>query len=385
MKVPFRSLVLMHVPQGTGYAIAPLERLFAGVLAELGGVEPDGVHFAYPELAEGGDPLRTTSGPVMRFKAGTATPQEVEALQAYIRRERIEFVLAFDLQATHPIYPRLREAGVKVIVSYWGAPISPRNSGVRLLAKRLQFLLSGSKVDGLIFESHAMASLATHGRGVPASRIRVVPLGVDTDRFRPGTSDYAHTALGIPSDQTLVVYSGHMEKRKGVDVLVRAAVQLLAEEGRRDVTFLFFGNRGDEADVFRPLYEGRGIDAHIHFGGYRNDLPSIFPCCVMGVIPSSGWDSFPRTAVEFAACGIPLVVSDLGGLPETIDVGRTGLMFAPGDDQQLAAHLRRLLDDPREARAMGALGRERCEAEFSLAAQRSAIARVLGGFADAAH
>jgi glycosyltransferase involved in cell wall biosynthesis len=374
----------MHVPQGTGYAIAPLERLFAGVLAELGGVGAEGVHFAYPVLAEGGDPLRTTSGPVIRFSAGNATPAENDELIAYVKRERIEFVLVFDLQATHALYPRLREAGVRAIVSYWGAPISPRNHGWRLLAKRAQFFLSRAKVDGLIFESRAMASLATHGRGVPASRIRVVPLGVDTDRFRPGVSTYAHQTLGIPTDQTLVVYSGHMEPRKGVDVLVRAAVQLLADENRRDVTFLFFGNRGDEADVFRPLYVGRGIDSHIHFGGYRSDLPAIFPCCAMGVIPSSGWDSFPRTAVEFAACGIPLIVSDLGGLPETIEDGRTGLIFPPGDDRQLATHLRRLLDGRSEAREMGAQGRQRCESDFSLTAQRAAIMRALGGYADAA-
>lgn len=380
MKRSFRSLVLMHVPQGTGYAIAPLERLFADCLAELGSVGPEGVHFAYPQLIDGGDPLQTTSGPVVCFRLGSASPEEVANITSYIRQEQIEFVLGFDVQATHPVYPQLRRAGVKTIVSYWGAPISQRNSGLRLLAKRLLFRLSTAKLDGLIFESRAMATLATHGRGVPESSVRIVPLGVDVERFAPGASSYAHDALGVPSDQRLVVYSGHMEQRKGVDVLIRAAVQLLAEEGRRDVTFVLFGNRENQADVFRKLYSDRGIDAHIHFGGYRDDLARIFPCCAMGVIPSSGWDSFPRTAIEFAACGLPLVVSDLGGLPETIEEGRTGILFPPGDHARLAAHIRHLLDNPAMAAAMGVNGRARCEAGFSLEAQRRALIGALSNF-----
>jgi len=370
----------MHVPQGTGYAIAPLERLFANSLAELGSVGPEGVHFAYPQLVEGGDPLQTTSGPVVQFRLGSARPQEISSLANYIRHEQIEFVLGFDIQATHRAYPELRRAGVKTIVSYWGAPISQVNSGLRLLAKRILFRLSPAKLDGLIFESRAMASLATHGRGVPESSIRIVPLGVDLQRFTPGATSYAHETLGLPVDQRLIVYSGHMEERKGVDVLVRAAVQLLLEEGRRDVTFVLFGDRENQADVFRKLYGGRGIDAHIHFGGYRDDLARIFPCCTMGVIPSSGWDSFPRTAIEFAACGLPLVVSDLGGLPETIEEGRTGMVFPPGDHARLAAHIRHLLDNPAKAATMGAEGRARCEAGFSLEAQRRALVNALKSF-----
>lgn len=337
------------------------------MLSGLSSAPTDPVHFAYPSTEAVA--TSTPAWPYLGFDQRRYSREDQTRLIEYIRRHQIDFVFLFDSQATRPLYRVLRSAGVRRIVAYWGAQISSENRGLRLLAKKVQFRLSPSKIDGLIFESKAMARLATHGRGVPANRTRVVPLGVDTERFSPSVSDYAHEAFSIPRDQALVVYSGHMEARKGVATLVQAAIRLLRDRGRRDVTFLLFGNKNGDEEPHRLLFQGLDVEEHIRFGGYRTDLPSILPSCDIGVVPSSGWDSFPRSAIEMGACGLPLIVSDLGGLPETIVPGHTGLLFMPGNCEQLAHQLEVLLNDREYARRLGASGRLRCSEQFSLAAQ----------------
>jgi glycosyltransferase involved in cell wall biosynthesis len=372
-----RSLVLMHVPANSGYAIAPLERLFHSLLLELGCSDPHSVHFAYAPSGAAHPESLPAGTPVIEFDRLDRSKENLARLQEYVRTNGIDFVLIFDGQPTGPLYGALRRAGVKRIVAYWGAEISSFNSGFRLLLKRLQVLASRSKVDGLVFESHAMAKRASHGRGVPLYMLDVVPLGIDVSKYTPGPSFYPHETLDIPRDRKIVVYAGHMEERKGVRVIIEAAIELLRFRERKDVHFLLLGDKEGESTRFMNMYDGLGISEFITFGGYRKDLPAIFPGCYIGVIASTGWDSFPRTSLEFAACGLPLVVSDLGGLPECIEENVTGVMIPPGDASALADRIESFLDNPRVAQSMGMASRKRCESEFSLEIQADRLRRVL--------
>lgn len=374
---PLRSMVVMHVPANAGFAIAPLESLFAALLLELAGQDRQAVHFAYPTV--GDVPPQTLPDGVrfMAFDTGNGQDPD-DVLAAYAKAHRIDLVLFFDKQPVSPLHGKLRRAGVRCLLSYWGAEISSPNPWWRLLLKRLQVALSQSRLDGLIFESHAMAKLATHGRGVPAGMVDVVPLGVDISRFSPVRTDYAHRVFSIDPSKRIIVYAGHMEARKGVATLVRAAAELLDHRQRSDVCFLIFGNRPGESDQFQPLMQGANVTGNLIFAGYRPDLHLCFPGCFAGVIPSVGWDSFPRTSVELAACALPLVVSRLGGLPECVVEGETGLIFPPGDHIALANHLESLLDDPARATLMGSAGRSRCERELTIEVQSQRLRNVLG-------
>jgi glycosyltransferase involved in cell wall biosynthesis len=167
-----------------------------------------------------------------------------------------------------------------------------------------------------------------------------------------------------------------MEERKGVRTIIEAAMELLVARGRTDVRFLLFGNKHNESEVYEQMYRGSSAEEYITFGGYRADLPKIFPCCFVGVIASSGWDSFPRTSLEFAASGLPLIVSELGGLPECIEANETGFLFPPQDDVALANRIEQLLESPSRASEMGAASRARCEREYSLEKQALRLGEV---------
>jgi glycosyltransferase involved in cell wall biosynthesis len=252
-------------------------------------------------------------------------------------------------------------------VSYWGAPMSSPNSGIRLFLKRLEVALTRHKPDHFIFESRAMADAAVNGRGVPARIVSVIPTGVDTDRFRPDLRDceYAHQAFRIPRDRKIVFYSGHMEERKGVHVVIEAATELVRNRGRRDLHFLLLGNRDGQERQFAPLYVGTEAEEHVTFGGYRLDIDRILRSCYTGVIASTGWDSFPMSSLEMASSGLPLVASKLQGIVEGIEDGTTGYLFTPGDRIALADRIGQLADDDALRARMGVAARDWIMANFS--------------------
>lgn len=166
-----------------------------------------------------------------------------------------------------------------------------------------------------------------------------------------------------------------MEPRKGVHVILEAAVELVARRGRRDIHFLFLGNRDGQERRFGPLYEGSAAVDHVTFGGYRDDIPEIFRGCDIGCIASTGWDSFTMSAVEMAASGLPLVVSSLQGLRETVEEGVTGLTFPPGNSTALADQLSLLLMDTALCTSMALEARQRVLRSFTVERQVEGMSR----------
>lgn len=359
-------LFLFHTDSNVGYSIEPAERLFYEVGLEIAGGDPSRIHFAFRSLKPGYPrSLPTGFKNVIEYDHFNLDPQNIRRLADYVRKNGIRLVVIYDIQVVHPLFRPLRKAGASAIISFWGAPISSRMPLWKLTLKRLEVLLSRSKVDGLIFESKAMADLAIHGRGVPAHMIDMVHNGVDASLYKPVRSAYVYEALGFPRDKKVIVYAGHMEPRKGLPTLVGAAIDLLYHRKRQDVCFLLCGNKGDESKQYERLYAGLRLDAWIRFGGYRSDMPHIYPSCFCGVIPTSGWDSFPRSPIEMAASGLPVIAARLQGLPESVLDRETGMLFEPGNARELADCIETLLDRPELAAEFGKRGRERCEKELS--------------------
>jgi glycosyltransferase involved in cell wall biosynthesis len=361
-------LISFHCESNTGYAIEPLERTFLELGRRL--MQDDRrIHVAFTSLARGRPASFPESfGNILAFDPRDADPGSHARISEYVREHDIGFVFGFDLPVAAPGYAPLRSGGVRRIVSYQGAPMSSVNSGLKLFLKRLQMRTQRNGPDLFLFESKAMALTATHGRGVPAGRVALTYLGVDAMKYAPVDSrdDYLQRAFGIPPDRTVIYYSGHMEERKGVHVLVETAIDLADRRGRRDFHFLILGNRPGEELRFRQRLAGTAADAHVTFAGYRDDVAEILPRSDIGVIASTGWDSFTMSSLEIASCGLPLAASNLQGLAEAVEDGKTGRLFPPGDHAALAGIIERWIDNPGERRALGAAGRARILAGFTV-------------------
>src|SRR5690606_15136886 len=124
-----------------------------------------------------------------------------------------------------------------------------------------------------IFESQGMADTAVLGRGIPRRHTAVVYLGVDTDRYRPEANDrdYVYEQFGIPQSRKIFFFSGHMEERKGISVIIRAANILAEIRKADDWHILLTGNKGREADIYINMLTEISKD-RVTFGGYRTDV-----------------------------------------------------------------------------------------------------------------
>lgn len=374
--------MLIIIPFGItiSFAIVRLIGVFYEMALRLTG-DPAQVHFAFTSVKG----ARSTALPasfdrVIEFDLTAPTTSAVDRLTEYVRNAGVSTVFALDLPVDAPYLPALRRAGVRRVISYSGAPMSSINRGPKLVVKRLEVeFFRPAKPDLFIFESEAMRVCGVLGRGLSRKSTTVVHTGVDEQVFRPGAgpAGLAYSRFGIPADRRIVAYMGHLDRRKGVHVLMQAAGQLVRLMRRTDIQFLFLGDRKGEADQFAEYLTDVGD--HVTFGGYQADIPAILAGCYLGCIPSSGWDSFPMSSLELQACGLPVVVSDLQGVPETISDGKTGIVVPSGDPGRLAAAIVELVDDPVRRNAMGVAARHRIESGLTRNHQIENLVRALGG------
>lgn len=334
-------LLLFHCESNAGYAINTLLPTFYKMAKNLVNDEAK-IHISFTKLnGFTGDVETDKYKNLIEFDPASREKSQLSFIQKYIEDNQIDVVFGFDQPVTHPSYKYLRKGGVKKIISYWGAPISSPNKGIKLKLKQLSVRCAVHSPDHYIFESVAMAKTAYEGRGIQKRKVSVVQLGVDANKFTPtaGDTHYAHVTFKIPEGRKIIYFSGHMEERKGVAVLMKAVRHLYESHKRRDFHFLLLGNRhGEEAPFLDSLCDTKAIE-HVTFAGYRSDVEKIIPGCYLGTIASTGWDSFTMSSIEIASCGLPLIVSNLQGLAETVEDEKTGFLFTPGNFAELSEHI----------------------------------------------
>ncbi|MBU6950609.1 glycosyltransferase family 4 protein [Hahella sp. HN01] len=374
-----KILILYHCESNTGYAIGSLERIFWRMGLNLVN-SPNNIHLCYPSFTKG-IPTYPPGGynNYLEFSDKEADAVRIAEFAKYIKDNDISILFGFDQPLSLPYYKAARAAGIKAFISYWGAPMSSLNSGVKLILKKLDASRYRQGPDLYIFESIAMQKSGYLGRGISKRKTAVCYLGVDVGKYRPDSNDrfYAHDLYNLPRDNKLFFYSGHFEERKGVRVIAEAA-NIIVEQ-RSDVTFLLFGNKDDEASPYEAVLTEKA-KKQVIFGGYRDDLERIHRSCFAGIIASVGWDSFTMSSIEMQASGLPLIVSDLQGLSETIIDGKSGFLFQPGSSEQLSLKIQGLLSSNSQRDTMSSYARERIVEAFSDKAQVSKLTSLVNQF-----
>lgn len=201
---------------------------------------------------------------------------------------------------------------------------------------------------------------------------RAILNGIDAEGFRAmASATDVRAALGLGPDVFLAGFVGSLDARKDPLTLIRAAALL----GDRRLVLLLVGrfrDRGYEA-LFRAEVERLGLAGRCHFAGHQPNPSAFIRAMDALVLPTTG-DALPRVILEAMAHGRPVVASAVGGVPELVVHGRTGLLATPGEPESFAAALRALLGDRASAEEMGRLGRRRVEEEFSVERTVRAIA-----------
>ncbi|MFJ1707753.1 glycosyltransferase family 4 protein [Kitasatospora sp. NPDC088346] len=207
---------------------------------------------------------------------------------------------------------------------------------------------------------------STLARAVPGRRSRVVGNGVDLSRFTAGPADRARirAELGVEDGELLVGGVGRRVAEKGIREYAESA-RALAGKAR----FVWIGP--EDPDKPDALGAGSGPDGGIDFLGSRGDMPELYAALDVFVLPSYR-EGFSRSAMEAAASGLPMVLSDIRGCREIGTDGEHLLLAPPGDAGALTTALDRLLTEPALREQLGAAARRRALDQFD----QRAVARV---------
>jgi glycosyltransferase involved in cell wall biosynthesis len=221
---------------------------------------------------------------------------------------------------------------------------------------------------------------------MPADRVTIVPLGVDTSVYRPRPSERipVRRALGLPEEGPLVTLVGRFQTVKGHDVFLAAAKLVAA--AMPDACFAMvgenaFGVAADEAFKKRVIARVEGdsiLRAHVHLLGWI-DRPEHVISASDVVVCSSHFESFGMALVEAMSCGVPVVSTNVGGPSETVADGVTGFLVPPRRPDALADRTLELLRDAPRRQAMGQAGRARVEAHFSVARYSGRFQEIASG------
>jgi glycosyltransferase involved in cell wall biosynthesis len=199
--------------------------------------------------------------------------------------------------------------------------------------------------------------------GVPKNRIAVVPSRCDTDLFDPARWLHSGRArrASFPGDPTspVVGFLGSFNASKGLDVLIAACSALTR---RRTIRVAIAGGGPLRHEL--ELAAAKGVPPITLLGQLPpSDVPGFLAAVDVLAVPSYD-EGLPRVVLEAMAMEVPVVASNVGGIPEAVQDARTGLLVPPGNADALAAALDRILDDPGLASQFGEAGRQRVRSVF---------------------
>jgi L-malate glycosyltransferase len=274
------------------------------------------------------------------------------ALGRYLRSEKIRIAHSFDFYTNLLLLPTARLAGVPAVIG------SHRQLGDLLTP--LQFraqAISFRFCDRVVCNSKAAAErLLEHG--VPEQKIVIIPNGL-------GPEIFASSAPTLPVSRNTVrvgMIARMNSRAKNHAIFLRAAARIVSKFS--NVEFLLIGD-GPLRPELQSLTSELGISNQVSFLGDRRDITELLGSMDISAVPSTS-ESLSNAVVESMAAGVAVVATDVGGTPEIISDGETGLLVAPDREKELADAIERFIAQPAFRAACARKGKALAIAQFNL-------------------
>lgn len=207
--------------------------------------------------------------------------------------------------------------------------------------------------------------------GLSGAKGRFIPggSGVDVTEYSPGTRDSAESleirkSLGIPADAFVAMFVGRLQLDKGLLEFVEAA--RLLKMKRDDIVFVMVGapDPGNKRSVSESTLAGWKSEGDVIFTGRREDVPALMAAANTVTTPTFYREGLPRTLLEAAATGLPLIGTDMPGVREAITHDVNGILIPTRDSLALAKAVEELADDRSRAKRYGDASLDRAKNEF---------------------
>jgi glycogen(starch) synthase len=201
------------------------------------------------------------------------------------------------------------------------------------------------RADRFIVLSSAFAEVLERHYGVARDRVHIVPGGVDANRYRMnGSRAEARARLKLPPDRPLIVSVRRLIHRVGLEGLIDAMVEVRKSAPE---ALLLIAGRGVLAAQLAARIEARGLKDHVRLLGFvaEADLPWLYRACDLSIVPSVALEGFGLPTIESLASGTPVLVTPVGGLPETVAELEPGLVLPDASVASLADAMTHALRD----------------------------------------
>ena len=210
-------------------------------------------------------------------------------------------------------------------------------------------------------------------RGIPDGKIRLIPNGIDIDRFKPdGAKRGTRVRWGVKEGTFVLGTVGRLNKEKGHTYLIEAMREIIKKHPE---TVLVIVGDGPLKEELISCTKNNDLKEYVIFTGNQEDMPSIYAMIDLFTLPSLT-EGTPLVLLEAMAMQKPIIATKVGGVPQVIRDGETGILVRPGDSVGLAEGILKLLDDSSLASRLGRNARLLVEKEFSAKAMAEKYVRV---------
>lgn len=247
---------------------------------------------------------------------------------------------------------------VPLVVTYHGDWIGGHGGAIRRLgvffSNKLIFDKLLSKADTVICPSNIESELL----GDYKEKIKIIPNGIHLNEFDiPFSKEESRNKLDIPPETRVILFVGHLLPHKGPDVLLKAVPQIL--KMLKNIKVIYLGS-GQMQNKLHNMSLEMNINDNVDFGGYIDDKfekALYYKAADVLAVPSLS-ESFGIVNLEAMASGIPIVGSDVGGIPDVVVDGKNGIIVPPNDSRLLANAILNLLDDDSLRARLGKNGKK---------------------------
>ena len=326
--------------------------------------------------------LGDAGGELIRFPASAKNPLTVLAnahkLTRLIAERGVSLVHARSRAPAWSALLAARCSGVPFVTTYHG--VYNQNSALKGWYNGVM-----ARGDIVIANSCYTADVVRARHHTPPDRLRIIYRGVDLAQFSPAVVKPERVAAlrarwGAPPEARIVLLAARLTRWKGQQVAIGAASAILPRPEFGDVVFVFAGDdqgRTAYRDALSARIAALGLAGRVLLPGHCEDMPAAFITASLAIVPSIEPEAFGRISAEAQAMGCPVVVSELGALPETMLASgnsqdhavATGWTFPAGDETELAERIAKALLLPAgERAAMAEAARQHAAACFSKAA-----------------
>lgn len=309
--------------------------------------------------------VETKQFPLIRHYNPVTTLPAVLSLARYLHREEFDIVHTHSTEAG--IIGRFAAAMADVptvVHTVHGVPFADdRNAALNRFVLACE-RRAANYTDCMVTNANVIAEeYLERGIGI-RNQYTTIYSGVELDAFRDATP-----ADDLPGTRPRVVMVGRLADGKGHSILLDAVSSLRDTE----MSVCIVGDGPLYADLEQAIAERELVDS-VFLTGFRDDVARVLAASDVLVLPSFR-EGTPRVITEAMASGLPVVATDIAGIPEQVADGESGYLIPPGDADALAGRLAELLSNPERRDQMGTHGRERAE-RFSKDAMIGALDRL---------